>query len=108
MSKDRHWSLGSHLDEPESWTVTAGLLLTVPEKLVTGAAPVCLLSPPEKPVVGASPEIGLEIPPNPLEVTEADPDSPLMAASIAESIWGPRDLITASTMDSASSMEFVR
>jgi len=81
----------SPLDDPESWTVTAGLLLTVPVKLVIGADPEIPFSPPEKLVV----------------VTGAGPDSPLKAAAIAASICGPSDLNTDSTTDSASTAEFI-
>jgi len=81
----------SPLDDPESCTLTAGLLLTVPVKLV----------------IGAEPERGLDIPLNPLEETWVVRDIPLIAASIAASIWGPRDLITASTIEFAICMDFV-
>ena len=63
-----------YLDDPERWTVTAGLLLTVPLKLVTGADLDSPLNPLENPVTGV--------------------DSPLMAASMAASISGPKVLIT--------------
>merc|ERR1711962_1434307 len=81
----------SPLDDPESCTITAGLLLTVPVKLVIGGDPEIPFSPPEKLVV----------------VTGAGPDSPLKAAAIAASICGPSDLNTESTTDSASTAEFI-
>lgn len=67
--------------------MTAGLLLTVPLKLVTGA--------------------DLDSPLNPLENPVTGEDSPLIAASMAASICGPKVLITDSTTDSASTAEFI-
>merc|ERR1711962_1652513 len=72
----------SPLDDPESWTVTAGLLLTVPVKLLIGAEKL-------------------------VDVTGAGPDIPLKAAAIAASICGPSDLITESITGSASTAEFI-